>query len=113
MFVEEPLPPENADVLAEVRRATRYNRRWREMGDDLWGKGVCGEAAIDIRSATWLNCGGITEMKKIASAGGSTLHRHGAAQSERTLATAMNVQFAATIPNYLILETIGRSRNKS
>ena len=62
---------------------------------------------MDIVQCDLVNCGGITGLKKIAAL--AEAHYIGMAPHNPNgpLATAMNLQFAATIPNYLILETIG------
>jgi len=108
MFVEEPIPPENADVLAEVRRATSIPIAAGERWATIYGvREFVEKQAIDILQCDLVNCGGITGMKKIAAL--AEAHYIGMAPHNPNgpLATAMNVQFAATIPNYLILETIG------
>jgi galactonate dehydratase len=54
-----------------------------------------------------VNCGGITGMKKIAAL--AEAHYIGLAPHNPNgpIATLMNLQFAAAIPNYSILETVG------
>ena len=53
------------------------------------------------------HCGGLLEARKIAVMGETYLMGVAPHNPNGPLATAMNLQFAATIPNYLILETIG------
>ncbi len=108
MFVEEPVPPENADVLAEVRRGTVIPIAAGERWATIYGvRDFVEKRAIDILQCDLVNCGGVTGMKKIAAL--AEAHYIGMAPHNPNgpLATAMNVHFAATIPNYMILETIG------
>jgi galactonate dehydratase len=108
MFVEEPVPPENADVLAEVRRGTAIPIAAGERWATIYGvREFLEKHAIDILQCDLVNCGGITGMKKIAAL--AEAHYIGMAPHNPNgpLATAMNVHFAAAIPNYVILETIG------
>jgi galactonate dehydratase len=108
MFVEEPVPPENAEVLAEVKRSTAIPIAAGERWATIYGaREFVEQGAVDILQCDLVNCGGITGLKKIAAL--AEAHYIGMAPHNPNgpLATAMNVQFAATIPNYLILETVG------
>ena len=108
MFVEEPVPPENAEVLAEVKRSTPIPIAAGERWATIYGvREFVEKGAVDILQCDLVNCGGITGLKKIAAL--AEAHYVGMAPHNPNgpLATAMNLQFAATIPNYLILETIG------
>jgi galactonate dehydratase len=108
MFVEEPVPPENADVYVEVRRGTSIPIAAGERWATIYGvREFVEKQAVDILQCDLVNCGGITGMKKIAAL--AEAHYIGMAPHNPNgpLATAMNVHFAATIPNYVILETIG------
>lgn len=108
MFVEEPVPPENADVLVEVRRATSIPIAAGERWATIYGvREYVEKQAVDILQCDLVNSGGITGLKKIAAL--AEAHYIGMAPHNPNgpLSTAMNLQFAATIPNYMILETIG------
>jgi galactonate dehydratase len=108
MFVEEPVPPENAEVLAEVKRSTAIPIAAGERWATIYGaREFVEKGAVDILQCDLVNCGGMTGLKKIAAL--AEAHYIGMAPHNPNgpLATAMNVQFAATIPNYLMLETIG------
>jgi galactonate dehydratase len=108
MFVEEPVPPENAEVLAEVKRSTAIPIAAGERWATIYGaREFVEKGAVDILQCDLVNCGGMTGLKKIAAL--AEAHYIGMAPHNPNgpLATAMNLQFAATIPNYLILETIG------
>ena len=108
MFVEEPTPPENADVLAEVKRSTDIPIAAGERWATIYGvREFLEKGAVDILQCDLVNCGGVTGLKKIAAL--AEAHYIGMAPHNPNgpLATVMNLQFAATIPNYMMLETIG------
>jgi galactonate dehydratase len=110
MFIEEPVPPENADVLVEVRRGTRIPVAAGERWATIHGvREFIEKGAVDLLQCDLVNGGGITGLKKIAAL--AEAHYIGMAPHNPNgpLATAMNLQFAATIPNLFILETIGPS----
>jgi galactonate dehydratase len=108
LFVEEPVPPENPEALAEVVRASRIpiaaGERWATIHGVL--------PFLTARAVDWLqpdvaNCGGLTQARKIAAlaeAHGVGLAPH---NPNGALATAAAVQLAASIPNFAMLETIG------
>src|SRR5579875_70134 len=108
MWVEEPVPPENADALAEVKRETSIPIAAGERWATIYGvREFLEKGAIDILQCDLVVCGGITSLKKIAAL--AEAHYIGMAPHNPNgpLATVKNTQFAAAIPNYLILETIG------
>jgi galactonate dehydratase len=108
MFVEEPTPPENADVLAEVKRSTDIPIAAGERWATIYGvREFLEKGAVDILQCDLVNCGGVTGLKKIGAL--AEAHYIGMAPHNPNgpLATVMNLQFAATIPNYMMLETIG------
>ena len=107
MFIEEPVPPENADVLSEVKHGTSTPIAAGERWATIYGvREFLEKRAVDILQCDLVNCGGITGLKKIAAL--AEAHYVGMAPHNPNgpLATAMNVHFAATIPNYFMLETI-------
>src|SRR5439155_17772540 len=107
-FIEEPVPPENADVLAEVRRGTRIPVAAGERWATIYGvREFIEKGAIDILQCDLVNGGGITGMKKIAAL--AEAHYIGMAPHNPNgpVATIMNLHFAASIPNFFMLETIG------
>ena len=114
MFLEEPVPPENADVLAEVRRSTSIPIGAGERWATIYGvREFLEKRAIDILQCDLVNCGGITGMKKIAALAEAHYVSMAPHNPNGPLATAMNVHFAATIPNYFILETIAAKQELS
>jgi galactonate dehydratase len=108
LFVEEPVPPENVEVLAAVQRETSIPIAAGERWATIHGaREFIERQAIDILQCDLVNCGGITGMKKIASM--AEAHYIGMAPHNPNgpVATMMNLQFAASVPNYYMLETIG------
>ncbi|SIO34575.1 galactonate dehydratase [Singulisphaera sp. GP187] len=108
MFIEEPVPPENPEALAEVTRASRTpiaaGERWATIHGVL---PFLKAGAVHLLQPDVVNCGGLTQARKIAAlaeAYGIGLAPH---NPNGPLATAASVQLAASIPNLTMLETIG------
>ena len=104
-FVEEPLRPENYEALAEVRAHVDVPIATGEM---LYTKFEFARRiaarAVDIIQPDITLAGGLLEQKKIsaiAEAGFGTVAPHNPCGP---VATAVNVHFAASTPNFLILE---------
>jgi galactonate dehydratase len=108
MFIEEPVPPENHDVLAEVNRTTTVPIAAGERWATIHGVRPFLEAhAVDILQCDIVNCGGITGLKKIAAMAEAHYVSMAPHNPNGPVATLINLQFAASIPNYYQLETIG------
>jgi galactonate dehydratase len=108
MFIEEPVPPENADILAKVQQETSIPIAAGERWATLYGvREFIERHAVDFLQCDLVNSGGISGMKKIAAL--AEAHYIGMAPHNPNgpLATAINLHFAAIIPNFYILETIG------
>jgi galactonate dehydratase len=104
-FVEEPVPPENVDVLAEVRKAspvpiatgerlvTRFQFR------EVFEKQACHVIQPDV-----CHCGGLWEAKKIAAM--AEAYTMGVAPHNPLgpVANAAALHFALSTPNFLIQE---------
>jgi L-alanine-DL-glutamate epimerase-like enolase superfamily enzyme len=108
MFVEEPVPPENAEVLLRVQQETSIPIAAGERWATIHGvREFVERNAVDILQCDIVNCGGITGMKKIAAM--AEAHSIGLAPHNPNgpVATMINLQFAASIPNFYQLETIG------
>jgi len=113
MFIEEPVPPENVDVLAAVQQSTSIPIAAGERWATIHGAREFVERhAVDILQCDVVNCGGITGMKKIAAL--AEAHYIGMAPHNPNgpIATLVNLQLAAVIPNYVILETIGSEADR-
>ena len=108
MFLEEPVPPENADALALVRRESPVPVAAGERWATIHGvREFLEKGAVDVLQCDLCNCGGFTALKKIAAM--AEAHYAGMAPHNPNgpLATVMNLHFAASIPNFMILETVG------
>lgn len=108
LFIEEPLPPESADEFARLssrsvtpiaageRLVTLYDvRRYLERG------------ALGVLQCDVINCGGFTGAKKIASLAEAYFVPYAPHNPNGPLATLASAHLMASIPNALILETIG------
>ncbi|MCX6623063.1 MAG: mandelate racemase/muconate lactonizing enzyme family protein [Acidobacteria bacterium] len=108
MFIEEPVPPENENVLAEVHRSTSIPVAAGERWATLHGvRPFLEKMAVDILQCDIVNCGGITGLKKIAAMAEAYSVAMAPHNPNGPVATMINLQFAAAIPNYYQLETIG------
>jgi galactonate dehydratase len=104
-FIEEPVPPENVDALAEVRRAspvpiatgerlvTRYQFR------ELFEKQACHVIQPDL-----CHCGGLWEAKKIAAMAEAYYLGVAPHNPLGPVANAAALHFALSTPNFLIQE---------
>lgn len=108
MFLEEPVPPENENVLAEVHRSTSIPIAAGERWATIHGvRPFLEKLAVDILQSDIVNCGGITGVKKIAAMAEAYSVAMAPHNPNGPIATLINLQFAAAVPNYSILETIG------
>jgi galactonate dehydratase len=108
LFIEEPMPPESADeygrlsarsvtpIAAGERLVTIYDvRPYLER------------AALGVLQCDVVNCGGITGARKIASMAEAWYVPFAPHNPNGPIATHAAAQFMASIPNALILETVG------
>jgi len=105
-FFEEPVPPDNPDALAEVRRnisgtdlatGERLFSRWEF-------KQIIERQLVDIIQPDVCHCGGISELRRIASAAETYYIRVAPHNPNGPVATAASIQLSAAIPNFDILE---------
>jgi galactonate dehydratase len=105
-FFEEPVPPDNLEALAEVRRnisgidlatGERLFSRWNYR--DLIERQL-----VDIIQPDVCHCGGISELRRIAAAAETYYIRVAPHNPNGPVATAASIQIAAAIPNFDILE---------
>ena len=104
-FFEEPLRPENVEALAEFKKTCPIPVATGEMLYTSFGfRELIEKGAADIVQPDVCVCGGLLEMKKIAAI--AEAHYVVVAPHNPTgpIATAVNVHFAATTHNFLILE---------
>jgi galactonate dehydratase len=105
MFVEEPLRPENVDAMAQVRSKSPVPIATGEMLYTKWEfRDLLKVHGADIIQPDICCCGGITEMKKIAALAEAEYVTIAPHNPMGPVATAVNAQFSATAPTFLILE---------
>jgi galactonate dehydratase len=105
MFLEEPLRPENIAALAALRREVQVPIATGEMLYTKYAfRDILALGAADIVQPDLLICGGLLEAKKIAAL--AEAHDVNVAPHNPLgpVSTAVAVQFAASTPNFLILE---------
>jgi galactonate dehydratase len=104
-FIEEPVPPENVDAMAEVRRlspvpiATGERLVTRFEFRELLEKQACHIIQPDL-----CHCGGLWEAKKIAAMAESYYVGVAPHNPLGPVANAAALHFALSTPNFLIQE---------
>ena len=104
-FLEEPLRPENMDALALLRAKARVPIA---SGEILYTKyqfrNLMAREAVDIIQPDVCATGGLMEMKKIAALAEASYVSVAPHNPMGPVAAAVNVHFAASTPNFLVLE---------
>ncbi|MCC7355005.1 MAG: galactonate dehydratase [Anaerolineae bacterium] len=104
-FVEEPIRPENVDALAALHAKTTVPIA---TGESLYTKfqfnSLLVHQAADIIQPDICIVGGLLEMKKIAAMAEGFYVSVVPHNPMGPVATAVNVHFAASTPNFVILE---------
>ena len=104
-FFEEPLRPENIDALAWLAQKSDVPIATGEMLYTSFGfRELLAKQAATIIQPDICICGGLSEMKKIAALAEAHYVSVAPHNPLGPLATAINVHFAATTHNFLILE---------
>ncbi|HZU28230.1 MAG TPA: galactonate dehydratase [Bryobacteraceae bacterium] len=104
-FIEEPVPPENVDAMAEVRRqspvpiATGERLVTRFQFRPLFEKQACHVVQPDL-----CHCGGLAEAKKIAAMAETYFIGVAPHNPLGPIANAAALHFALSTPNFLIQE---------
>ncbi len=105
MFFEEPLRPENIVAMGRLRRKIPVPIATGEM---LYTKyefrDVIAEEAADILQPDLLLCGGLMEAKKIAAMAEAEYLTIAPHSPLGPVSTAVSTHFAASTPNFIILE---------
>jgi galactonate dehydratase len=114
MFVEEPVPPENADALAFViRRSPIPIASGERLATIYEARPFLQEPGLAMLQCDVVNCGGISQMKKIAAMAEANYVGIAPHNPNGPLATAASVQVCAAISNFTILETIGSAEEEA
>jgi galactonate dehydratase len=103
LFLEEPLPPENIDVLATIARASPVATATGERLSTGWGfRQVVEQQAAAVPQPDLGHAGGILEVKKIAALA-ETYYAALAPHNPRGPGVTMaSLHVAACTPNFLI-----------
>ena len=105
MFVEEPLRPEDIAALAALRREVQVPIATGEMLYTKYAfRDILASGAADILQPDLLICGGLLEAKKIAAMAEAHYVNVAPHNPLGPVSTAVAVHFAASTPNFLILE---------
>jgi galactonate dehydratase len=106
-FLEEPCQPENVDAMVEVSRAlpipiaTGERLVSRFQFREILEKRACGVIQPDV-----CHCGGISELKKIASMAETYYVSVAPHNPLGPIATMVNIHFGLSTPNFLIQEVM-------
>jgi galactonate dehydratase len=105
MWLEEPIRPENFDAMKKLSEQVNIPLA---SGESNYGKYEFKEL-IESQSLDYVQpdicvCGGVLEMKKIAAMAEAQYMLVAPHNPMSPLATAVNVHFAASTPNFHILE---------
>jgi galactonate dehydratase len=105
MFLEEPLRPENISALGALRREVKVPIATGEMLYTKYAfRDILAAGAADILQPDLLLCGGLLEAKKIAAMAEAHYVKVAPHNPLGPVSTAVAVHFAASTPNFLILE---------
>ncbi len=108
LFLEEPVPPENPDAMAEVARKLRIPIATGERLATVYSfQQLLAKDAAMVLQPDVCNVGGLSQAKKVAAMAEACYRTIAPHNPNGPLATIMSMQFAACIPNFLILETTG------
>ena len=104
-FVEEPVPPENIDAMAEVRRASPVPIATGERLVSRFGfREIFEKQACHIIQPDLSHCGGLWEAKKIAAMAETYYMGVAPHNPNGPVANAAALHFALSTPNFLIQE---------
>ncbi|HKJ54109.1 MAG TPA: mandelate racemase/muconate lactonizing enzyme family protein, partial [Gammaproteobacteria bacterium] len=105
LFIEEPVDPGSIDAFARVAAGTSIALA---AGERVYGRPGCERLmqtnAVSILQPDVCNTGGLLEARLIAGMAETQNVRVAPHNYGSTLATAVAVQFAAVIPNFMVLE---------
>ena len=104
-WLEEPIRPENPDAMKKLADHVNIPLASGECNYSKYEfRDLIQLQAVDIVQPDICVCGGIWEMKKIAAMAEAQYMMVAPHNPMSPLATAVNVHFAASTPNFLVLE---------
>jgi galactonate dehydratase len=105
LFVEEPMPVERVDVLAQIAQQAHVpiaaGERW--MGKWVFFDALA-RGALAVLQPDICHAGGITECRKIAAIGEAAYAKLALHCPLSPLALAASIQLDACVPNFLVQE---------
>jgi galactonate dehydratase len=105
LFIEEPMPVERVDVLADLAHHTgapiAAGERW--MGKWIFFEALS-KGALSVLQPDICHAGGITECHKIASMGEAAFAKVALHCPLSPLSLAASIQLDAAVPNFLVQE---------
>jgi galactonate dehydratase len=105
LWLEEPIRPENTAAMAKLAEAVGVPLASGECNYTKYEfREILAAQALDIVQPDICVCGGLMEMKKIAAMAEAHYVMVAPHNPMGPVATAVNVHFAASTPNFLILE---------
>jgi galactonate dehydratase len=114
LFIEEPVPPENVEALKMVSSRSPVpvaaGERWSTIYD---ARRFLASQAVAVAQPDVVNCGGLMQAKKMAAMAEAEYISFAPHNPNGPVATVANLHLAASIPNFLILETIGSEEDKA
>ncbi len=107
LFVEEPVAPENVDVLADIARSTHIPIATGERLFTKWGfREVLEKGAAGILQPDLCHAGGLTEVRLIAGMAEAYYAAIAPHNPMGPISLASGIQLAASIPNFLCQEQV-------
>lgn len=104
-FIEEPVPPENFEAMASVRRKVDIPVATGERLYTIFSfQQLLSQGGADIVQPDLSHCGGMLEARKIAAIADSHFAAFAPHNPNGEVAYAATVQLAAVVPNFLALE---------
>ncbi len=105
LFIEEPVPCQNVDVMAEIARGTHLPIATGERIFTKWGfREILEKGAASILQPDLCHCGGIMEARLIAGMGEAYYASLAPHNPLGPISLAAAIQLAASIPNFLCQE---------
>lgn len=107
LWFEEPIPPQNLEGLAEVKRRIKVPVSGGERLYNKWEyKTLFDLKAVDYIQPDVSHAGGILELKKIAAMAEANHIPFCPHNPSGPVANAATLQLAACVPNFFLLETM-------
>ncbi len=108
LFIEEPLPPESADEYARLTARSATPIAAGERLVSLWDvRPYLERGALGVLQCDIVNCGGFSGARRIAAMAEAYYVPYAPHNPNGPIATLASAHLMASIPNALILETVG------